>query len=397
MGICWTIEPNMRVLTFLHSFEAGGVERIALRLVRAWRGAGIEAPLFMGRSDGPMRNELARALEFHQPRQPPFSTRRFETLWMMITLPAVIRRLQPDLLFCAGNSYTVVALAMKLLLGRRCPPIVAKISNDLERRDMPMPIRTLYRLWVRLHARFIDHFVGMEHAMEREISSAIHIPSRCISIIADPAIDQRQLETLRAGATGRRRQENEGLQFVAVGRLVPQKNFGLMLRAFAVAATTRDCLKIYGDGPERERLAALALQLGIEDRVRFKGHVPDPARHLTGFDIFLLSSNYEGVPAVIIEALGAGLPIIATDCSSAMSELTQHGRLATLVPVGNLYDLAAAIAAARRMDQCEDASYSQAKRFTIEQACGDYITCFKHVTYNSISENNCHPQAEVRS
>ena len=72
MGICWTIEPNMRVLTFLHSFEAGGVERIALRLVRAWRGAGIEAPLFMGRSDGPMRNELARALEFHQPRQPPF-------------------------------------------------------------------------------------------------------------------------------------------------------------------------------------------------------------------------------------------------------------------------------------------------------------------------------------
>ena len=52
----------MRILTFLHSFELGGVERIALRLVRSWRENGADAPLFMGRVDGPMRGELADGL-----------------------------------------------------------------------------------------------------------------------------------------------------------------------------------------------------------------------------------------------------------------------------------------------------------------------------------------------
>lgn len=155
----------MRILTFLHSFELGGVERIALRLVRSWRENGADAPLFMGRVDGPMRGELADGLSYEVPRQPLFGTARWETIWMIATMPRTIRRLRPDLLFCAGNSYTVIAVAMRLMLGRRCPPIVAKISNDLDRPDMPWAVRKLYRVWLWVQGRFIDHFVGMEEPM----------------------------------------------------------------------------------------------------------------------------------------------------------------------------------------------------------------------------------------
>lgn len=94
----------MKVLTYLHSFEPGGVERVALRLVRRWRALGLEAPLFMGRTDGLLRAELADGLAFTTPPQPRFGSAWWETLWMILHLPAEIRRERPDVIFCAGST-----------------------------------------------------------------------------------------------------------------------------------------------------------------------------------------------------------------------------------------------------------------------------------------------------
>ena len=208
--------PPLRILTFLHSFEPGGVERIALRLVREWRDGGVSAPLFMGRSSGAMREELAGDLSYHTPRLPPFAIDWCETIWMILTLPGVIRRLRPDLLFCAGNSYSIVAVAMKLILGRDCPPVLAKISNDLDRHDMIRPARPLYRLWLRIQGRFIDHFVGMEDAMEQEIATLVQPPPGRITIIRDPALSFAQIDRLRA--LPRRLPCGDGRHFVANAR-----------------------------------------------------------------------------------------------------------------------------------------------------------------------------------
>lgn len=376
----------MRILTFLHSFEPGGVERVALRLVRAWRQEDVDAPLFMGRPDGAMRAELAHDLAYDVPRQPPFPIGWIETLWMIATLPFSIVRLRPDMLFCAGNSYTIVALAMRLLLGRRCPPIIAKISNDLDRRDMIPPIRWLYRRWLRLHGHFIDHFIGMEDPMAEEIGEAIPAAVERISIIADPALDEAQIERLRQMPRATRGAGGKGQRFVAIGRLAAQKNVALMLRAFARGAADTDRLTIFGDGPERQALTALAQRLGLEHRVTFAGHVPNPASHLPDFDIFLLSSDYEGVPAVLLEALAAGLPIIATRCSRSMERLTGHGALAQLVEPGDLESLGNAIHDANHLRQDPAASLAQARRFTIERASRAYLACFQAAARSSRPE-----------
>ncbi|QGP78453.1 glycosyltransferase [Sphingobium sp. CAP-1] len=365
----------MRILTFLHSFEPGGVERVALRLVRAWRAEGVDAPLFMGRADGAMREEMAADLAYDTPRQ-PFATGWIETAWMIVMLPRAIIRLRPDALFCAGNSYTIVALAMKLLLGRRCPPILAKVSNDLERRDMIAPVRWLYRRWLRLHGHFIDHFIGMEVPMADEIAAAIPAALRRLSIIADPALDEAQVMRLHYAVRSACETRNRGISFVAIGRLATQKNVALMLRAFALGAAALDRLTIYGDGPQRAMLTSLCRDLEIEDRVTWAGHVPDPASRLADFDIFLLSSDYEGVPAVIVEALAAGLPIIATRCSVSMATLTGHGALAKLVDVGDLEGFSAAIRNAGAVRQDRAVSLAQARRFTVERASRAYLACF---------------------
>jgi glycosyltransferase involved in cell wall biosynthesis len=160
---------------------------------------------------------------------------------------------------------------------------------------------------------------------------------------------------------------------VAVGRLAPQKNLALMLRAFARGSAEYDTLTIVGDGPERARLETLARRLGIGARVRFMGYLPEPAATLPAFDILLLSSDYEGVPAVLLEALAARLDVIATDCSRSMAALLKHGRLGKLVPVGDEQALATAISLARAGRQHDRLSLSQAERFTVEHASQAYL------------------------
>jgi glycosyltransferase involved in cell wall biosynthesis len=364
----------MRVLTFLHSFEPGGVERVTLRLVRQWREHGVDAPLFLGRTDGALRDELGEGLACHVPRQPPFSVAGFETLWMILTLPFVIRQIQPDVLFCAGNSYAVIAVAMKLWLRGACPPILCKISNDLERRDLIWPARMLYRLWLRVQGRFIDHFVAMAPGLEQEIAMLIRPRRGAVSVIHSPALSENQIDRLRAALP--EASSHDGRRFVAIGRLAPQKNLSLMLRAFAAGAAADDRLLIFGEGPQRQVLSALATRLGIQRRICFAGHVPDPAARLRPSDILLLSSDYEGVPAVILEALAVGMPIIATECSGAMRSLLADGALGALVPRGDVPAFAQAIARAQLMVQDPAASLSQARRFTLEQAVVNYLDSF---------------------
>jgi glycosyltransferase involved in cell wall biosynthesis len=384
----------VRILTFLHSFEPGGVERVALRLVRHWRKHDVDAQLVMGRADGAMADDIGHGLSFIAARRPPIETAGWETLWMILTLPRVIRAERPDILFCAGNSYAVVAVALKLLLGRSCPPILLRISNSLERPGGFWTTGLPYRLWLRLQGRYIDHFIAMETAMVAEISEGLRVPAAAISVIPDPALSGKLIERLRSGPRQRqRRPSHPGRRFVAVGRLAQQKNIALMLRAFQRGARADDTLTLIGDGPNRSRLATLARRLGIGDRVEFRGYVPEPAALLPEFDILMLSSNYEGVPAVILEALAANLPIIATECCRSMTSLLMDGALGDIVPVGDVAALANAISRARPGLQDSNLSLAQASRFTLDHASDAYLATMAKLLGRPAAQENIEPSA----
>ncbi|WP_240610120.1 glycosyltransferase [Sphingomonas pokkalii] len=355
---------RIRVLTFLHSFEPGGVERVALRLVRHWRAAGVDAPLFVGRQTGPMREEFAD-IAFDVPRQPRRSQAGWETLWMILTLPAAIRRLRPDILFVAGSTYTIVAVMMRLLLGRRCPPIVVKISNDLARRDLPVIPRFFWRAWLRIQARCARFWVVMDESMLPELPGVMARRSR---VVHDPAIELDRIVTAPRVADGGPR------RFVAIGRMVAQKHFALLLRAFAKAVRPGETLTILGDGAERTALEALAGELGIAGQVQFAGHVPDAAARLAEFDALLMSSRYEGIPAAIIEALAAGLAVVTTDCGRGVHGLLGEGRFGVIVPQDEAA-LAAAIRAPTPMaDRAEVRAFLE--RFTIDRSAQLYLNVF---------------------
>ncbi len=362
---------SLRILTYVHSLDSGGVERIALRLIQRWRKLGIDAPLYVVRSTGDMRDDTAAGMEFMTHGMTRRLTGWAEALWMMLILPSVVRRVRPDVIFCAGNTYMLNALLLKLRLGRSCPPIMAKISNDLVRADKKPLKRLLYRAWLRLKGHFLDQIVAMSKEMVPEIRRYVGARASRINVIPDPALSEANVCCSNLPSAPHS-PLSRGRHFVAVGRLVPQKNIALLLRAFAAGGRSEDRLTIIGEGPERAALEALADRLNLGNRVKFMGYVAKPQAILCTFDVLVLSSNYEGVPAVIIEALAAGLPIIATDCCASMAALLGYGRVGELVPVKDEHSMSAAIrrAPCERPSRLEDPWWHEN---TIENASLAYL------------------------
>ena len=131
---------------------------------------------------------------------------------------------------------------------------------------------------------------------------------------------------------------------LAAGRLCPQKDYPTLIRAFATLAETRPLrLLILGDGPDRADLESLIRQLGLADRVALPGFAENPFSAMARAGVFVLSSAWEGLPGVLIQAMACGTPVVATDCPSGPREVLVDGRYGPLVPVGDPEALAQAI------------------------------------------------------
>ena len=359
----------MRIAIPIHSFEPGGVERVALRLAEQWQTRGEDVTIVLGRDAGRCKIG-APSLNYRTLRE-PVTTARWETIWMIWSLFRFLLKEKVDVLFCPGNTYTVVCLAMRVLLGERCPPVLVKISNDLRRDDLPGFQRPFYRRWLRIQGGWLDHFVALADPMASEVFRELGITESRVTVIADPALDDADL-----GCSGNRSvaEGRAGCEFLSIGRLVPQKNQILLIDAFALHSWPDDRLTIVGEGPDRKALERHIARLGLAERVELAGHREDVGAFLERADVFVLSSNYEGVPAVIIEALAAGIPIAATNCCASMDWLLQNGRFGITARPGDPEALGLAMNLARHLEPPQDQMVKFASQFTIQRASRAYLS-----------------------
>lgn len=302
-------------LAVAQSLKGGGVERALLRLAHGWLSAGHRVTLVIGKAEGPLARELpegAAVIELGTDSYPR----------LLAALPAIVAKAAPDIFFCPGNHYTAMAGFVRLRLGRAAPPIVAKLSNALVRPELSAGAAWRYRSWLRVHPRFLDHLVAMSPGMAAEAAREMRMPVERISVIANPP----PLPAAEASPLAL----PEGRFLLGVGRLEPQKRWDRLIAALP-RLPDDVALLILGEGSARAALEALADALGVAERVAMPGYAQDPSPALTRATVAVLTSDFEGVPGVLREALALGTPVVATDSSVAVHELVSSPALGSVV------------------------------------------------------------------
>jgi glycosyltransferase involved in cell wall biosynthesis len=307
-----------RILICLHDFHRGGTERIALGLARAWTEAGREVTILCGSTEGGLREEVDSRVRV-VPLDPPVRRSLFSRFRLARAMARRLDSLQPDIIFLPGNFHA--ALANGLRAATRAP-IALKISNP------PVPDVPLAGGIFRRLTRGVTGFAAMNQGLRRQLQAML--PGHNIVALHDPVYIQPAPAALRTGK-----------RILWIGRLERQKDPLLALDVIAAAKGLR--LTMLGEGRLRSAVEQAIKALGLQDRVKLHGHVAVIEPFLAEADALLITSRYEGGPAVAVEALAQGLPVVSTDCSFLLHDLIVEPKAGRIVPSRDPARLAAAL------------------------------------------------------
>lgn len=314
------------ILSYAQSLKGGGVERALLRLSADWVQQGRRVTLVIGSAEGPLARELTSGVSIVSLGSGDYRA--------LLALPRHVLTLRPDVIFCPGSHYTAIAAWTRLRLGPGCPPIVGKVSNALDRPDHGALTKAGHSAWLRMHPRFLDRVVAMTPASAAAVAAEMHLPPRQLAVIpnppARPVTDAPQLHLPPRYVLG-------------VGRLAPQKRWERLIAALPHLRDRAVPLVILGEGNGGAALVAQARGLGVEDRLLMPGHSADPLAAMADAAVLALTSDFEGVPGVLREALSVGTPVVTTDSTPAVAEIVTSSALGTIVPRDDRAALVAAL------------------------------------------------------
>lgn len=318
-----------------------------INLAEALAHEGRSVDLVVVRAEGPY---LAQVQALEGVRLVPLGGRKTTT--SVLALARYLRQNEPRAIISAlstPNITTIVAARLARYRG----PVVVTVHNTL-RISLARAGRVLKAVAPRLMRwmyPLADAVVAVSTGVADELADAIDLPRHRVHVIFNPVVSETLLERAEHSDEGRR--GSEAPTFLGIGRLAHQKGFDTLIRAFAEVRKVRPAqLLILGEGPLRQELTELAESLGLTDSVSLPGFVDNPYARLARSSVFVLSSRWEGLPTVLIEALALGVPVVATDCPSGPSEILVDARSGTLVPVDDVKAMSEAML--RRMDQPHD-------------------------------------------
>jgi glycosyltransferase involved in cell wall biosynthesis len=255
--------------------------------------------------------------------------------------------------------------------------MVLRINNTIAeelRASSGLMSRVIRPALVRVLYPDADAIVAVSHGAGESLRQTFATIRAPIRVISNPVVVPALF------AQGRERVDHPWFAagappvLLAVGRLVPQKDFGTLIRAFGLVRRQRQArLLILGEGSERAALEQLVAESGYGADVQLPGFVMNPYAYMAAARGVVLSSRYEGLPSVLIEALALGTQVASTDCPSGPREILQGGRWGRLTPVGDVPQLAEAMIAVLDGPAPERPTPEDLAPYGVEAAVDQYL------------------------
>ena len=331
-----------RIALFFHDLGIGGAERVMLQLAQGFLEAGHPVDLVLARAEGPLRSEVPE-----EARLIDFETANPVTL--LIKLIHYLRMERPQSLLSPFEVTSVIAIVAKRI-ARVSTRVVVRISVHLSRNKRPKKWKkTLERLVVSRIYPLADGVIAVSQGVAEDLAGYAGIPLERIQVIHNPVLSDRLFQLAEQPVTHPFFEDRQCPVILGAGRLTEQKDFLTLIQAYdLLRLRTPARLIILGDGEERPALEEFIREAGLHGFVDLPGFEVNPFAFMKQAMAFVLSSKWEGLPNVLIQAMACGCPVISTDCLSGPSEILKGGEYGYLVPVGDATAMAEAMGAVLR-------------------------------------------------
>ncbi|GLQ57931.1 glycosyltransferase [Devosia nitrariae] len=332
-----------KVAFVINSLAGGGAERIMARLLTRLAKTQPEIELHLVLLDiEPEAYQVPPEVIVHQLDTGGSLSRGFRPF------KEKLEQIRPSTCVSFLTRANILSIAACRLLGVRC--VISERVNTSSHHAKNIS-GNVARIATYLSYRHADQVIAVSSGIAKDLSENYGVPKSKITVISNP-IDAEMIRTL--GALPMEMNYARPL-IVGMGRLVPNKNFAMLLEAFALSGATGTLL-IMGEGPLQDELMDHADKLGISDRVVFAGFRENPFSVIAAADCYVLSSNGEGFPNGLVEAMCLGTPIVSTNCHSGPAEILDDRpyfdisdvtecQFGILVPVNDAKSMSKAISA----------------------------------------------------
>lgn len=364
----------MKICIFFHRFDGGGAERTTIILANELYKRGHDITVAVRFNKGPLKSLLDPAVSVLDMNLPE-KGKLIKNGKNILKLIQLMNGNQYDLILAAMSEMAQVAAAAHAL-STKSTPLICVLHNtmSIEKTSFQAIRHFLFDFFDRQYSKVI----AVSEAVKQDYLNCCKTTRDKVVTIYNPVIDDKIFELSRQlpqhpWLKAKRKYKT----LLMAGRLTQQKNHSLMFHALKLLRETEDCrLILLGDGEQKNRLIIEAEELGISNWIDFVGFTDNPYGYMAACDCLVLSSIYEGLPTVLIEAMACGCRIVSTDCPSGPREILDNGKYGILVETDNPNALKLGILQSLRQEPDKIALKKRSMDFSVNRAAEKYEKIF---------------------
>jgi glycosyltransferase involved in cell wall biosynthesis len=357
---------NKRIAFFIPTLEYGGAERVILTLVNGIVERGYDVELVLANAIGPYLTEV-------DPQVKIINLSSSRSLFSIFGLIRYLKSSKPYVMVSALDNANLISVLAKFISNVNTKVIITQHSTLSSEKLVDRSFKgKIVRLLMRRLYPKANLIIGVSDGVSRDLKEQLGLELN-LDTVYNPVVGDRINHLQYEPVLCKWFDEGEPPVILSAGRLTEAKDFELLIKSFALIRKSRICrLVIVGDGPLNSKLIQLACELGVQEDLLLTGFQTNPFNWMKQASVFVVSSKFEGLSNVLIEAMACGQKVVSTDCPNGPFEILEGGKWGRLVPVGDEVGLALAIEST--LDSNSDFDIRErANFFSVDKSINRYL------------------------